>query len=492
MNQLSPPLQYSGEGLGEGRLMLEKGFLKYLYLTLALACSLAATVHAAEVVGQKQLALPEFKGEELVAVELDSDVYARSLANYSDLRLIEAGTNQEVPYLLRRAQTKRSRKVQQVWRPADLAVKPLEDGGLEIRFRSDLKKHPRAPQGIRFVSPLVNFEHHVRVEVSDDGTDWRTVADDGLIFDYSQFMDVRNLAIEPLNLGDDKPEYYRLTIADVTQEQQSQLMELTRSLSGGDETSRTERVTINRQPFRIDRIELWIDEVRDDVAADREEAYSLEIDHTEQDAKTKQTLVHFKSRREPLTEIAVETPARNFSRRANVEMGVDKGGKTDWQALASGNLFRIDFRTLNRESLSIPVAETRATEYRLAIENGDNQPLDVTKLTGRGHVYEVVFLAAADKKYELRYGNAQATTPNYDTAAIAASLHAGFAPLLATLGEESLVEAIPEPPAPFLKRLLNNTWAMTAVIGVLVLVLAAALYRATKHLENFDEGERGT
>ena len=52
----------------------------------------------------------------------------------------------------------------------------------------------------------------------------------------------------------------------------------------------------------------------------------------------------------------------------------------------------------------------------------------------------------------------------------------------------------PEHPASasFLKRLLNNTWSMTAVIGVLVLVLAAALYRATKHLENFDEGERGT
>jgi hypothetical protein len=155
-------------------------------------------------------------------------------------------------------------------------------------------------------------------------------------------------------------------------------------------------------------------------------------------------------------------------------------------------LSRIDFRTLKRESLTIPFTETRAAEYRLAIDNGDNQPLEITAVTGRGHVYEVVFLATADKKYELRYGDAKATAPNYDIAAIAASLHEGFAPLTATLGEESLAEAAAEPPAPFLKRLLNNTWAMTAVIGVLVLVLAAALYRATKHLENFDEGERRT
>jgi hypothetical protein len=339
----------------------------------------------------------------------------------------------------------------------------------------------------------VNFEHHVRVEVSDDGTAWRTVVDDGLIFDYTQFMDVRNLAIEPLDLGDDKPEFYRLTIADVTQEQQSQLMELTRSLSGGDETNRTERVTINRQPFRIDRIVLWIDEVRNDVAADKEQEYPLAIDHTEQDKEAKRTFVYFKSHREPLIEVVVETPARNFSRLARIETPLPETGIADsWRQLMDANLSRIDFRTLKRESLAIPIAETRATDYRLIIDNGDNPPLDVTKITGSGHVYEVVFLAAADKKYELRYGDAKTTAPNYDTAAIVASLHEGFTPLTATLGAELLVEPTPEPPASFLKRLLNNTWAMTTVIGVLVLVLAAALYRATKHLEDFDEDERGT
>jgi hypothetical protein len=461
-------------------------FIKFSCLALVLACGLANTAHAAEVVGQKHLTLPDFTGEELVAVLLDSDIYARSQASYSDLRLIDAHTDDEVPYLLRRAQTKRSRKVKQVWNPEDLAIKPLDNGGLEIRFRSDPKKHRRAPQGIRFVSPLVNFEHHVRVEVSDDGNEWRTVVEDGLIFDYSQFMDVRNFAIEPLDL-DDKPEFYRLTIADVTQEQQSQLMELTRSLNGDDETSRTERIAINRQPFRIDRIELWIDEIRNDVPADREEAYPLEIDRTEQDVETKQTFVYLKSRREPLTEIAIETPARNFSRRTSVEMAVDHAGQTTWRPLASENLARIDFRTLKRESLTLSIPETRTTEYRMVIDNGDNPPLEVTKATGNGHVYEVVFLAAADKKYELTYGNDKTTAANYDTAVIVASLQEGFTPLTASLGAESLVEPAPEPPAPFFKRLLNNTWAMTSVIGVLVLVLAATLYRATRHLEEFQE-----
>lgn len=456
---------------------------------LLAACGLAVngTTYAADTVGRKHLTLPQFEGEELVAIVVDSDVYARSRANYPDVRLLDSATDQEIPYLIRRAQTKRSRKVQQVWHPEDLAVKPLDDGGLEIRFRSDRKRHPRAPQGIRFISPLTNFEHHVRVEVSDDGTEWRTVVDDGLIFDYSQFMDVRNLAIEPLNLGDDQPEFYRLTIADVTQEQQSQLLELTRSLSGEDETNRTERVTINRQPFRIDRIDLWIDEVRDDVVDDKEQEYPLTIDRTEQDAESKATHIYLKSRREPLTEMTVVTPSRNFSRAARVEVRGESAGADTWHSIGTWNLSRIDFRTLKRESLTMSIPnEIRATEYRLTIDNGDNPPLDVTEVTANGHVYEVVFLATSGKQYDLTYGNEKIAAPNYDTAAIAASLQEGFAPLIATLGEESLVEPAVVPES-YWKWLVNNTWAMTAIIGVLVLVLAAALYRATRHLENFQD-----
>jgi hypothetical protein len=455
-------------------------------LILLIACVFASTTHAAEVAGLKNLTLPAFEGEELVAVLLDSDVYARSLPNYPDLRLVDDSNGQEVPYIMRRAQTKLSRKVQQVWGPEDLSVKPLDDGGLEIRFRSDLKKHPRPSQGIRFNSPLVNFEHHVRVEVSTDGNDWQTVVDDGLIFDYSQFMDVRNLAIEPLSLGDNKPEYYRLTIADVTQEQQSQLMELSRSLRDDEETVRTERVTINRQPFRINHIELWIDEVRHDVPADREESYPLTIERTEQDAETKETHIYLKSRREPLTEIAIATPARNFRRMASLQVAAEQGSKTTWQTLATGDLSRIDFRTLQRESLDLSIPETRAAEYRLAIDNQDNQPLEITEVSAKGHVYELVCLANNDKKYEIQYGTSSLRAPNYDTAAIAASLEEGFTPLPATLSAEVLIEHTP-PATSFLQRLLDNTWAMTAVISVLVLVLAAALYRATRHLEGFEE-----
>jgi hypothetical protein len=460
-------------------------------VALLWACLFAAThATAAETTRfAKPLTLPAFEGEELVAVPLDSDVFARSEINYPDLRIVDAENN-EVAYVIRRAQQNRSRKVQSVWSAEKLALKPLEDGGLEITFQSDLQRHPRAPQGIRFYSPLVNFDHHVKVETSTDGENWKTLVDDGLIFDYSQFMDVRNLAVElphdSIEQMEDKPTHYRLTFDDVTQEQQSQLLQLSRNLQGDEETNRTERTVINRQPFRIDRIELWIDEIRKDVAADREEAYPVVIDGIEQDPENKQTFVIVKSRREPLTEIAIVTPARNFTRNARLEMPVERGDAKTWQHVGSTNFSRIDFRTLQRESLDLSFPETRASEYRLVIENHDSPPLEIDEVTARGHVYEAVFLANKGANYTLTYGSDLVPPPNYDTAAISASLGEGFTPLVATLGVETSSD-LPVPTTPFITSLLRNTWLMTAVIGVLVLVLAAALYRATQHLDEMKD-----
>lgn len=434
----------------------------------------------------KPIELPEFEAEELVAVSLDGDVYAKAIDNYADLRLLDA-EDHEVAYVVRRKQTERTREVKETWAAENVALKPLADDGVEITFRSDPKKHPQSPQGIRLVTPISNFEHHVRVEASEDGENWETIVDDGLVFDYSQYMDVQNLAIELPNVLEEHREFYRLTIADVTQEQESQLVELTRSLQGEDETRRTERMMINRQPFRIDRIELWHNAMKRDVLRDSEVEYPVALDRTEQDTDKKLTYLYLKSRREPLTKISIVTPARNFSRPARIEVARGAGDARSWQPLGSTMLSRLDFRTLQRESLAVDIPETRAEEYRLVIDNRDSLPLDVTGVVGHGHDYEVVFLADTDEKYRLAYDGTTRSPPYYDTAALTASLAEGFKPLVASLGNQSEIEALPTIEEPFVKRMLNNSLALTVVIGVLVLLLAAGLYRATRHLEEMKE-----
>jgi hypothetical protein len=454
-------------------------------IALLIACGFATISQAADQRYAKPITLPEITGEELVAVPLDSDIYAASGPDFPDLRIVTAD-KKEVAYVVRRVQAKRSRTERQAWNATDLQLKPLDDGGLNITFRSDLERHPQPPQGIAFQTPLSNFEHHVKVEASTDGETWRTLVEDGLIFDYSQFMDVRNLSLDLKVPAEEKPNYYRITIAEVTQEQESQLLELSRNMQGDAETNRTERTVINRQPFRIDSIMLWNDKVVRDVSVDAEADYPIELFKIETDDKTKQTHIYLTSQREPLTEITLETPDRNFSRNARIEIPVDSGVNRSWVMIATAPLSRLDFRTLKRESLTFEIPETRAEEYRIVIENRDSPPLEIAGAKARGHVYQAVLLADAAGKYEVNYGG-QLRAPSYDTAMLDATLKSDFNPVMATLGAQSATEMLPEPARPFLERMLNDTWLLSLLIGVLVLILAFGLYRATRNLDHLGE-----
>jgi len=461
------------------------------------ACSIGLLIVAsAQAENRLRFARPveiaSLEQEELVAVALDGDVYAVTRSGYPDLRMLK-GADEEVAFLVRRATAKVGRKVKQVWTAKDIALHPLEEGGLEITFRIDLKEHPEQPQGIRLITPLRNFEHHVQIESSADGKTWELLVEEGLIFDYSQFMDVQNLAIElPASLGK-AWSWLRITIDDVTQEQQSQLLQLSRNLNGATEIGRTEQLTIRRQPFRIDRIELWHDAMRLDMVRDQRVDHSLTIQRIEQDAEAHKTHVYLKSRREPLTRLTLVTTDRNFSRAARVEVrhddsGRDGSGKESWQAISSAQLAHFDFRSLQRKSLSIGIPEHRETDYRLVIENRDSPPLSVKNVTAQGNAYEVVFLAAPKVDYRLAYGSTTLSAPNFDTAALTATLGEGFTPIAASLGEAIELEVAPEPSEPLLKRLLNNGPLLTAIIAVLAVLLAAGLTRATRNLEGMEEG----
>jgi hypothetical protein len=480
-------------------LWLRMASLAWIVGTLAWSALAARPAPAAQPNARfaKPLEMPALENEELVAAPLDSDVYAATGEQFSDLRLLDAAGH-EVAYVLRKAATKRSRVEQRRFPVEKPTVHPRDDGGLEITFEIDLKKHPKPPQGFTLVTPLRNFERRVQISASTDGETWTPLVTDGLVFDYSQFMDVHNRDLplpteapapaEGADAAGAAPGRYRIVIDDVTQELQSQLLELTRHLQGDDETSRTERVVVDRQPFRIDRIEAWYDVDVVDSRVEVEKAYPLAGFRLEQDADAKATYVYVDARREPLTKLTIETGDRNFSRAAHVEVegtAAPQKAKRDWRrTLGSATLSRLDFRSLRREDLSIALPQSRESRYRVVIENRDSPPLAITGVAGRGSVYEVVFLAKSGEQYRLAYGDETAAAPAYDTAALAASLAEGYEPLVATLGEQVALAAAPDAPPQRLVQLLNDPRFLGGGIALLVVILGVGLYRATRRLDN--------
>lgn len=444
-------------------------------LVTLLLCSALAANEPAAFRFSREVRTGELEREELVAVALDADVYAHTRDRLPDLRLLDAA-GREVPFLLEKATTTRRQTVRNTWTARPESLRPLEEGGLEM----ELALHPRDPQpnGLTLVTPLRNFEQRVRVYGAEDGQSWELLVSDSLLFDYSQFFDIRNREVR---LPENAYRRFRVVIDTVTAEQESELMELTRRLKGGEEVEREERVLRERRPFRIDRVEFWREAAEERVTGAAEQEYPVAEFDVQRDAERKRTIVTVVTRREPLAAFTLETPARNFTRRVVVERPEPRGVRTEWRRIGEATLLRFAFRELQKEELEVGFPETRSERYRLVIDDRDNPPLELTGVRATGSVYRLVYFAVPGSRYRLVYGSETVEPPQYDTTAISASLGEGYQPVSAKLAE-AVERPVAGRPATDLRALLNNPVVLIAIVCVLVAILGWALYAAARRV----------
>lgn len=370
----------------------------------------------------REIDLPEITTATPVGVPLDSHFFQATRDGWPDVRLRD-DRNAPMAFLIRAAHDLKTRTVRQSWPAEQLAAKVDADIGLQVDLM--LREKEPSPSGVQIITPLRDFEHQVRVEWSDDGRTWAAAGPATLIFDYSQHVDARNVLV-PFDA--DSHRRFRLIIADVTAEQQSQLLELHRRLRGADEVDRTERTAIARRPFRIDRIEFYRDDAKVESSELQTATYPTADFAVTENEQKHQTILTFNTQREPITEIKVLTQAENFSRAATVEAELeDVNGKFKWQPLAQGTLTRFSVGTIQREELKLTIRETHAVHYRVVIENRDSPPLAVAGVELTGPRYELTFLASPHRNMTLEYGSPDAKAGRYDTAALQAALSQGQA-----------------------------------------------------------------
>lgn len=428
--------------------------------------------------------------EELVAVRLDAPVLAATADDHADLRVLDGG-GREVSRVIRPAAVVSMGKVRTSFAVDAPRLRPLPGGGLEIEFTVDAGKHPDPIDGIRIDTPLRNFEQRVQVHRLDDSGTWRPVGDDTLLYDYSQFMDTRQLDVAFPREPRQRPGgTWRVTVDDTTVEQQSTLAELVRTLEGGVETGRREKILVARQPFRIDAIRAWRS---DDVAEIRGAAaveHPVADFRVEEETKEQRTRIRVTSGREPITAFRLTVGERNFGRAVRVERpaadGQGQAGRPP-VILGSGFINRVELRGIDAEETLIKIAQTRLPAYEIVIDNGDSPPLSITGVIAVGPAEEVVFVARPGEDYRLAYGGVTDGTrpfpqPRYDTTAIQAALAAGQVPGEATLGpaEERSVEPV-EPP--WGARILGNRWLIGGTIALLALLLALSLVSAARRID---------
>ena len=90
---------------------------------------------------------------------------------------------------------------------------------------------------------------------------------------------------------------------------------------------------------------------------------------------------------------------------------------------ARSTLFRLKHDGFTGEEIEIPVHQLATTrEVELVIRNGDSPPLRIDRIEATRHAVPVVFQADAPGEWQLYIGNAQASEPRYDIAALADKL----------------------------------------------------------------------
>jgi hypothetical protein len=420
-------------------------------------------------------------GEEILAVPLDSDIYAGTRDGYPDLRIVDEHRAM-VPYLLEPVARRQTTPVRQTCASKVVSLHVDEGKGLEIVVELD-EKAPSAT-GATIRTPLADYERRVRVYGSRTGDLWVPLVTDGVIFDYSRFMDVRNRdVVIPAN------DYrrFKLVVEHELDERESPLRDLIRGRGEGKKDEQVEITQTLRRPFRIDGVELWRTVETDRGSKAETFPYPTADLRVEPDVPNKATRVEIKSRREPLTSLSINTTSKNFSRPAKVFVPVQDGLRTDWLEIGHGTLSLIQFRGFRRAELRVDFPEQRQERYRLVIENADNPPLEITGISAEGTGRRLVFLGTEGRTYHVEYGSETAQPPSYDTAAVLGSLQKGFQPVTLKLGQEVANPGFKSVRGP--GNLLNNRVVLALAIVVMVLVLAWALFRAGQRIKDLPQRE---
>lgn len=433
----------------------------------------------------RPVVMEEAAQEELFAVPFNSDIYAATGDNFPDLRILSSD-NQLIPFLIRHVRESRTDKVVKSWTATNPALKPMESDGLEIRII--LNKDDPSPLGVRVITPLKDFEQQVRIFATADGKE-STLVDEALIFDYSKFMDVRRTEIA---IPSTTSREFRIVIDALTASQESQLLELTRSHRNDAEEGRTEKITIQRRPFRIDRIEFWTEQEERTQKADVVPPWPVNDFSVTHDSELKQTLVTIDTLRQPVTVVKVISSSRNFSRQAAVQVETHTGVKSSWSTVAEATISHFQLRDFQEEHMEISLPETRAGKFRLVLDNRDNPALTIDSVEILGHQHEVVFMGTPGKNVRLVYGDDSARAPELDTVALTTALAKGIPPVAATLGIQTENTASAAASKSLnAKNMLNNPLIVGSVIGVLVIVLGWGLFKASRKIDQMPRGNEG-
>jgi hypothetical protein len=313
----------------------------------------------------------------LVKISLPVETLDAARPALEDLRLYDDAGN-EVPYLI-----ERPAPVAKVVQPAKSFQVSLNANTTVITLETGLAQ---PLDGVTLESPAMNFIKAVRVEGSDDGTRWRTLAQGQPIF--RQPYGASHLHISfPAGIS----KWLRLTVDD----QRSQPIPFTGAL--------VHAATGESAPGEL--ISATITE-RDENPGETRLALNLGAANLS------------------VASVQIETTEPLFMRQVALAIPQISEDTIREQTIGQGTIYRVAVEGQTpSESLSVPLENlVRSRELILLIKNGDSPPLTISAVRVERRPVYLVFRARQPGAYHLLTGNDHCAAPSYDLAALGMNL----------------------------------------------------------------------
>jgi len=286
-----------------------------------------------------------------------------------DLRLFDKA-NREVPYLLV------TPRVEAQWRAARLLrVAPTKlTSGFEADFETALPV-----DRVRIEGLPAPFLKRVQLEGSGDREHWTLLVPDGTLFDLPN----DGLALTALDLPAGAYRYLRLTWDD----RASRRMPLPRQVE-----VRVVSATRGPAPLRT----------------------AVTVERRPSEPGKSRFRIRLPGAHLPIVAIELSVAGGNVLRAARITEGRLEGSTVVPTELGTATLRRSVREGLAAAELRIPIAPPSESQLELAVDDGNNPPLDVTGATAIFATLPFIFFESTGDTLVARFGSDRLAAPKYD------------------------------------------------------------------------------
>jgi hypothetical protein len=322
-----------------------------ILLVCLVAFSLQSSVEPGSFLFKKVLEAPGSLSSETGVFRIDGELYRRTADNFTDLRIFDAN-GKEVPFVIRHIT---ANDTDTVHFSVDLEMEnlvELPENRMALIFKRDEKDS--VPSELFIATSLINFEKSVTVHGSNDKKKWHMLAEKQPVFDYSQYVDVRNTTV---SFKKKKFTYYKVAVDNVWQVKWSPFSQIVTETSGGTVKKKYKSFLQQQEPFRLEKVSFsgYVQKIR--YGEHQKGTYQLTVASSTEDTTKKLTEVLLSSKRESLYKLLLTIKESNFRRHTTVEGTNDTTDDPQWWQVASSEIFSIKAGEFSREKLEILLSE---------------------------------------------------------------------------------------------------------------------------------------